>query len=1170
MAEKLTEQQEMAIYNRGGSLLVSAAAGSGKTKVLVDRLLSYIMNPDDPANLDDFLIITYTKAAASELRGKIAAKLTERIAENPLNRHLQRQMQRLYLTKISTVHAFCSDILREYAYKLDIPTDFRVAEETECEQLQASVLDQILNDAYEHIAENVDVQTFVDTQGLGRDDRQVPALVLQVYQSARCHLNPEAWLNWCVEASNVDNHTDAGQTIWGKYLISNLHQYVHMHIDALTHCLALLSKTDGMDKVAALIEEDLVNLKLIKDSDTWDLIHARRCIPWRDFPRKYADKDLAEKVKAVRKACKEDINSKLIAFSDSSEQALNDLKLTGASARGLIYLVNQFSQAYAKLKKSKRIMDFSDLEHKTLDLLLGTKRTGATTSAQEISRRFRQIMVDEYQDSNAVQDAIFSVLTEEKHNCFMVGDVKQSIYQFRLADPSIFLNKYETFVSAEDAAAGQPRKVLLSSNFRSAGEVINAVNDVFRFCMSEQVGGLVYAEEEALREGIPHLKQSEPEVELYGIDVQADTYAEESAFVAERIVQLLDGTHTIRDGDQFRPITADDIVILLRSPGSVGAEFCYALRDRGIRCTMGGSEDLFLTEEIGTLYALLQIISNPLQDIPLATVLSSKVFGFTADDLAIIRQSHRYSALYRSLTDCELKKATDFVNLLLDLRNQSRLCSITQLIEYIFAKTGLDSIFAALQDGPEKMDNLHTFCQFAASVENTGKKDLEQFLEQLDALSEKGMIFTSDKKPANCVTIMSIHKSKGLEFPVVFLCGLSRRFNHKNAQTQVLCDKELGLGLACIDTVKRIRYPSVAKKAISIKIKSEGISEEMRVLYVAMTRAKDRLIMTYASDSLEKTLTDIGLRMDLSSRLLMTSNVSCPGKWILQTAMAHTEAGQLHALGGHPQCSAVTDNPWLIRVLSVAVDSTIDPTTEEENQEALPSEIVDKIGRFLNAEYPHLLATRAPSKQTATQLKGRVKDQEAQEHTYQKRHINNTFHKPSFIDSAKDGKVYGNAVHCLMEHIDYSCCSVLSGITEEISRLVAQEYLDAQLANNINAEKVYRFFDSPIGKKLITSKNVLREFKFSVLDDSEKYIPDLIGEKVLLQGVVDCAIIDPEGITIIDFKTDKVTKSTIDATVETYKSQIMAYANALSKIYELPIIHAYLYFFETDQFVTVL
>ena len=1168
MAEQLTPQQEQAIYDRGGSLLVSAAAGSGKTKVLVDRLLSYIMDPKSPANLDDFLIITYTKAAASELRGKIASKLTQRIAENPNNWHLQKQMQRLYLTKISTVHSFCSDILREYAYKLDIPADFRVAEETECEQLQVRVLEQILNEAYENIDQNPDLQTFMDTQGLGRDDRLVPAIILKVYHSSRCHLHPGKWLDWCIESTSCEGMKDAAETLWGQYLIKDLHRSIDLHMDAMAQCRTLVEAAEGMEKVVALLEEDLRNLFALRSLDNWEHIHANADSSWSDFPRKYSDKELAAKVKAVRGACKDEIISKLTAFANSSQQVMDDLSHTGASARGLIYLVNQFAESYDKLKKSRRIMDFSDLEHKTLDLLLGKNRSSATVAAKEISRRFVQIMVDEYQDSNAVQDAIFSVLTEEKRNCFMVGDVKQSIYQFRLADPGIFLEKYERYKNAEVALEGEPRKVMLSRNFRSSGQVINAVNDVFRFCMSEQVGGLVYGEDEMLREGIPHAKNTEPEIELHAVDVQEDTYWEESTYVADRICQLLDGTHTIRCDDGFRPITADDIVILLRSPGSVGADFCFALKERGVRCSMGGSEDLLNTEEISVLWSLLQTISNPLQDIPLVATLSSRVFRFTADELAAIRQKHKHSVFYRSLQESQSDKVKNFMALLDDLRKRSRLCSVTQLIEYIFVKTGMDSIFAAMPDGADRIDNLQMFCQFAASVENTGKKDLEQLLEQLTVLAEKGMVVTSDKKPSNCVTIMSIHKSKGLEFPVVFLCGLSRRFNHKNAQEQVLCDRELGLGLACVDPNKRIRYPSVAKKAISHKIRSEGISEEMRVLYVAMTRARDRLIMTYASDNLSKALTDIAMRMDVSGRQLMTRDVSCPGKWILQTAMMRTEAGQLHAIGGSPGCSVVSEEPWLIDVVSVCPGSE-DRPSEEVKQETLPVEIVEKIGKFLNVRYPYPLATQAPSKQTATQLKGRVKDQEASEYTEQPKYQKNQFRTPSFAHKEKTGKVYGNAVHCLMQYLDFTGCGSLRGVEAEIQRIVSQGYLDASMASEIRGDMIYAFFETPIGKKMIQGKHILREFKFSVLDDADKYIPGLENEQVLLQGVVDCALIEDDGITIVDFKTDRINAQSIEKTVDGYKPQLFAYATALSKIYELPIKHAYLYFFHMNELITV-
>ena len=502
MAERLTKQQEMAVRDRGGKLLVSAAAGSGKTKVLVDRLISYLKDPIDPANLDDFLIITYTKAAAAELRGKIAAKLTELIAQEPENRHLRRQMQRLYLTKISTVHSFCADVLKEYAYSLDIPADFRVADETECAELQLLVLERILEQAYETAADDPEFCAFVDTQGLGRDDRQIPQILLKVYQSARCHLDPNGWLQWCCDAANVEGISDAAQTVWGKYLLENLHATLDLHIDALSRCAALALQADGMEKPAALFEETVVQLRHLRAASSWDDVLRRKNIDYGrlTFSKKCTDLELAERMKSVRGACKLSLEKKLSAFSDPSEAVLEDLKLSAVAARGLITLTQQFSEEYEKRKRSRRILDFGDLEHRMLDLLLGKRRTGPTAVAMELGARYREIMVDEYQDSNGVQDAIFEALTRKRDNCFMVGDVKQSIYQFRLADPEIFVEKYNSYVPAEAAQPGEGRKVLLSSNFRSSAGVISAVNDVFSVCMSPQVGGLYYGEAEQLRD----------------------------------------------------------------------------------------------------------------------------------------------------------------------------------------------------------------------------------------------------------------------------------------------------------------------------------------------------------------------------------------------------------------------------------------------------------------------------------------------------------------------------------------------------------------------------------------------------------------------------------------------------------------------------------------------
>ena len=593
MAEQLTNEQKLAVYDRGGKLLVSAAAGSGKTKVLVDRLMSYLLDPIHPADLDMFLVITYTKAAAQELRGKIASKLTDMIADQPENRHLQQQLQRLHMTKISTVHSFCADILREYAYILDIPADFRVADEDECIDLQNIVLQKLLEDAYSQTEADPEFFAFIDTQGFGRDDRRVPEIIIKLYRSAYCHQDPEKWLDWCC-CDNSVNCSDASETIWGKYLMDDLFRYLDVQISALERCVQRAAVAEEMEKPALLMSSTLDQLRTLRACKRWDDICDHRNIDYGrlTFSKKITDQTLAEQIKAVRDACKNGLEKKLSKFSDKSEHLLADYSATVYATRGLIRLVKRFVVDYRKLKQAKRLLDFTDLEHRTLDLLIGKKRTGLTKIAAEIGQRFREVMVDEYQDSNEVQDAIFCALTDIRNNCFMVGDVKQSIYRFRLADPGIFIDKYNQYVPVEAATAEQGRKILLSKNFRSCSGVINAVNDVFMTCMSPDVGGLNYGEAELLVEGVPHCTLPEPEVELYGLDVESDTYAEEAAFVAQKISQLTDGTHMIRQGDELRPITPNDIVILLRSPGSVGMEYEYALQHRGIRCATGTGDNL--------------------------------------------------------------------------------------------------------------------------------------------------------------------------------------------------------------------------------------------------------------------------------------------------------------------------------------------------------------------------------------------------------------------------------------------------------------------------------------------------------------------------------------------------------------------------------------------------
>lgn len=1152
MAEKLTLQQQEAVNNRGGKLLVSAAAGSGKTKVLVDRLLGYLTDPVQPANLDDFLIITYTKAAAAELRGKIAAKLTERIAIEPENRHLQQQLQRLYLTKISTVHAFCADILREYAYRLDISSDFRVADENECLELQAKVMEQLLDAAYNDADSDPDFCAFVDSQGFGRDDRQIPEILLKVYHSAKCHLDPDGWLDWCVSVGDDQSVTDASKTLWGAYLVQDLHDYLDLQISAMERCVKKALSVDNMEKPASVLAETVDQLSLLRSCNTWDDIRSHMNIDYGTlrFSAKCTDSHTIDQIKAVRDACKKGLAKKLRRFSDDSAQIVADSKAAIGAMRGLVSLTKKFDQSYSRMKRGRRILDFNDLEHRMLDLLVGKSRSGATLAAAEIGERFREVMVDEYQDSNEVQDAIFSALTAKRNNCFMVGDVKQSIYQFRLADPGIFLKKYNTYAPACDAKDAEGRKVLLSSNFRSCGAVIEAVNDVFSTCMSPQVGGLTYGQQEKLNEGIPHPALDEQEIELYGIDVCEDTYREEAAFVAQRIRNLLDGTHMVRNADTLRPITPEDIVILLRSPGSVGGEFQFALERLGIRCNTGSGADLMQTEEIEVLHALLQVISNPLQDIPLVAVLSSRIFGFSADDLAQLRGTCKKGSIYDAVVASDLPKAKEFVQVLSKLRQEAQLHDLPRLLQSIFSITRMDSIYASMQDGAVRVENLQSFIQIVTDYNAATNGGLTQFLEHLAVLADKGLVMPGEQGTTGAVTIMSIHKSKGLEFPVVFLCGLSRAFNREDTRAQVLCDKQLGLGLSCVDVKNRVRYPSIVKRAIAAKMTAENISEEMRVLYVAMTRARDRLIMTYAAPNIRQELSDISSRMGLSDTLLLTSEADCPGLWVLLTALKHKES-------------------WSVQIVKADSAEGVAQNEEIRIECQLPSDAVDRLKSSLSYRYAYAAATQTPSKQTATQLKGRVKDQEVAEDTLESTRQQRNWRKPTFVQAEHSGRTYGTALHTVMQYVRYEACRDVNSVSCEIARLVNECYISKEQAAMINVQQIADLFATDLGKKLQSDHRVLREFKFSVLEDAASYWPEVEREQILLQGVVDCALIEDDGITIIDFKSDHVMTETVDATAEKYRPQISTYAKAMEKVFQMPVKSAQLYFFHINRFISI-
>ena len=551
------------------------------------------------------------------------------------------------------------------------------------------------------------------------------------------------------------------------------------------------------------------------------------------------------------------------------------------------------------------------------------------------------------------------------------------------------------------------------------------------------------------------------------------------------------------------------------------------------------------------------------------SVLMSPVFAFSANEMASMRSEDHFSCIYELLQNDQGEKARAFLATLTQLRQDARRYSLSELIQRIFLQTDMDSIYSAMPNGSLKEANLQAFYQIAADFEASSKRDLNQFLSYLDTVEEKGLRYGANEKVPGAVTIMSVHTSKGLEFPVVILASLSRRFNLENARSQILCDKDLGIGMCCADPKLRVRYSNIARRAIARKIVSDSISEEMRVLYVAMTRARDRLIMTYAVNNLQKDLQEMVAGVDMYDPLLCNGYVNCSGAWVMQSALRKTEAGELFALGGYPGNVTVQDSPWKISVVNQISTQTPLQTPREEKS-VITFDYVEKIRQSLSYVYPYAESVTTPSKFTATQLKGRNKDREAAENADERRPFHRNFRKASFSASQMNAQTYGNTIHTVMQYLNFAVCDDALAIQKELNRLVAEQFITGEQAKAVDPAIIERLFDTELGSKLRYAQSLLREFKFTILDDASKYVDGLENEQILLQGVIDCAIIETDGITLIDFKTDRVTDDSVEMVSQGYYGQVRAYSDALKRIYQLPIKSAWLYYFRLNRFVPVI
>ena len=1148
-----TAAQRAAIETRGSTVLVSAGAGSGKTRVLTERLMVRLTDPEDPVDLDRFLIITYTRAAAGELRGRITQALSEALAADPGNRRLRRQSALVRQAQIGTIHSFCAAFLRENSHLAGIGPDFGILDEQRGRSMRANAVERVLDACYEQPERRPGFLQLADTVGAGRDDRRLSELVLELHQKMQCHARPDLWAKGQIDALETPA-ADVGDTPWGKELLQSAAETVDYWAAEFERMLTRIRPEPAIAKAwlqgYADTADDLRELGRCLRLG-WE--KARACFPLRfrvGTLRSSPDPALSGSLKARREACKKELDKLEKVFALSSETMLRDRDLTAPAMKALLELVQEFDLAYAAAKRRANLLDYADLEHMTARLLL--EEDGSPTElAVQLRGRYTEIMVDEYQDVSRVQDDIIRALGQEEGKLFLVGDVKQSIYRFRLADPTIFTDKYEHFADDALAAPGQPRRILLRENFRSRREILDGTNAVFSRCMSRALGDVDYDEAAALRFGAVGYDGPGyvPELSLLPLDGDSedapDKTAREAAFVAGQIRSLM--AQGIRVGD--RPLDYGDIAILLRSANNVGPVYRRELQRLGIPVGFSQGGGFFRSAEVSAVMSLLAVLDNPHQDIPLIAVLRSPALGFEPDTLSAIRAADRKGDFYGAF--CAWSRTEErgrgFLDLLERLRRQAPDLRASELVETILEELDLLAVCSAMRDGERRRARLMELVELSERFEATGYRGLHRFVLWLRQMAQRGQEPSLGAESASAVHVLSVHKSKGLEFPVVFLCDLGRSFNKQDSRSSVLVHPELGLGPKVTDLTCRVEYPGLLRSAVARRLEREGLSEELRLLYVAMTRARERLYLTAVCKDPEGLIEKSRAMADtpMAPALLARAQNALP--WLIGAALAD---GQEH--------------------LKIRVRER---TEADEAARELPAvqpdpAVLAELRRELAFSYPYREAEALPSKVTATGLKGRAEpDEDARDLSPKRRR---PFRLPDFAraDKPLTGAEKGTATHLVLQVMDFARAGSVETVTAEIRRLREAGFLSEREAQAVDARAIVGLFASPLGRRMLAAPVLRREFKFSLLCDASDFFPVAPGEQVLLQGVVDCYLEEDGVITVIDYKTDRVrTRAEAIERAKVYAPQLRAYARALRRICGKPVGQCLLYFLNAGETV---
>ncbi len=1206
-----TEEQSKAIYSKNADILVAAAAGSGKTAVLVERIINIISDVQNPVDIDKMLIVTFTDAAANEMKQRISAAISKLLEKNPNDEHLLRQSLLVNRANISTIHSFCSKVIRQNFNQIDIDPAFRIADKIEIMLIKQ----QLISELFENEYANEDNQLFFDLVEFFGDkihDDSFVELFLRIYEFSVSNPWPEEFIKSAAEKFDLSGVESLDETIWAKIIKED----ISVRLEYMLRCLEIMEKICKMPGGPEKYLENIVDDRLVLESTLKYTKKSLDCLyenldqfkPVRLKTIKANELDseeLKEKFKRIRdKEIKDDITDiKKKYFFKSPEEMLEDIKKIYPLMNYLSELVVKFSKAFTQMKREKNILDFNDLEHFCLQILLeeGSNENNIRYSkaAVEFQNKFHEILIDEYQDINYVQELILSSVSK-KHNRFMVGDIKQSIYRFRRARPELFIQKYNSY-SEKDG--DDNLKIDLYRNFRSRKSVINSINFIFYQIMSQEVGEVFYNESQALYAGAEYLENEKASgateiiliedkfkgdidegiEELHKIELEAH-------IVAKRILELKEKSFVQEKGEQ-RPVKFSDIVILVRSIESTGETFTEILKKYDIPVYANTNNGFFDSLEVLTILSFLQIIDNPRQDIDLITVLHSPVYAFSADELLEIRstsgtrpiQQEKLSAKKAmSFYDClkqynskpEIKsKINRFLNDLNHWRELRVFTPINEIIFKIYDETNYYDYVGVMQGGNIRQANLRALQEKAVEFEATSLKSLFHFVKYIERIQKINNDIGNAKiisENENLVRMMTVHKSKGLEFPIVFVSLLGKEFNFKDEKNKLNIHHELGFGPVYLDLENRIRSNTIAKIAVNKKMRKESVSEEMRIFYTALTRAKEKLILSGTISNLTKKTEDYRLFEDYTEKtlppyyLLKSRNFL---DFLMPAVFRHKDFNS----GNIFYNKEIYDFDTKFEIKYYSQNDVFEDAKEEADNAKILYENLQNIEYNQNAEeiknklswvYKFDIEQKLPTKVNISEIK-RAYTEEENEFDEEV-----AFDIPSFILEKEEikGASFGVLIHKVLENLDITHDTNIEKIKTLLYSLLKKNILTEKEVLAVPINKILKFVNSEIAERIRNSDTVKRETPFVLGLSPKEIYPDseIEDEKILVHGIIDCFFEEKGEIIIVDYKTDHAKKDEIK---ERYKTQMSIYKKAVERSTGKKVSEVVLYLFGNSETV---